>query len=257
MKSMFQFNNKVALVIGGTGGIGQHIVRGLVAGGAKVAFSYRSNAAVAEQLVSDLAKQEKNCIALQGDIRDISSTRKLVQATVQEFGEIDILINTAGWHTMCPFMEETSENIEAVIDVEFRGVIYLVRAALPSLLQRHGKIVFVGSDSGKVGNTGMAVSAGCRGAINAFAKSLAREYARDGVLVNVVAPGPTDDELWKHFKTQSEWASKIATAMERAIPLRRLPRPEEVAAVALFLSSDANTVITGQVVSASGGLTMC
>ncbi|MUG72748.1 MULTISPECIES: SDR family NAD(P)-dependent oxidoreductase [Paenibacillus] len=257
MKSLFAFHNKVALVVGGTGGIGQAIVRGLAAGGAKVAFSYRSNAAVAERIVSELSAEEQPCMALQGEITDIASTRDLVQSTVKQFGGLDILINTAGWHTMGPFMEDTSDNIETVIDVEFRGVVYLAQAALPALVQRKGKIVFIGSDSGKVGNTGMAVSAGCRGAINAFAKSLAREHARDGVLVNVVAPGPTDDELWKHFKTQSEWASKVSTAMERAIPLRRLPRPEEVASVALFLASDANSVMTGQVVSASGGLTMC
>lgn len=114
----------------------------------------------------------------------------------------------------------------------------------------------VGSDSGKVGTSGEAISAACRGRLISFAKSLAREFARHQVLVNVVCPGPTDTSLWEEPVDNDEFGGKLGNAMIRAIPLRRNARPEEVAAAAVFLLSDEASFITGQAVSVSGGLTM-
>ena len=133
-----------------------------------------------------------------------------------------------------------------------------MRAVLPELIRNGGgRIVIIGSDSGKVGTSGESVSAACRGGAIAFAKSIAREYARHNVLANVVCPGPTDTGLWDDLVKNDEFGGKIGNAMVRAIPLRRTARPQEVAAAAVFLVSDEASFITGQAISVSGGLTMC
>ena len=143
------------------------------------------------------------------------------------------------------------------IDIGLRSVISCTRAVLPALIANGvGRIVLVGSDSGKVGTSGESVSAACRGAIIAFAKSISREYARKNVQMNVVCPGPTETQLWEDLVTNDEFGSKIGTAMVRAIPMRRLGKPEEIAAAVAFLASQQASYITGQALSVSGGLTM-
>ena len=151
-------------------------------------------------------------------------------------------------------MESTPETWDRVIAINFRGVLNCCRAVIPKM-QAHGggKIISISSDAGRVGSLGEAVYSGCKGAIIAFSKTLARELARHNINVNVVCPGPTETAL---LRGVMEKQPKVLEAMKRGIPMRRLGKPEDLAgAVAFFASSDADYA-TGQVVSISGGLTM-
>jgi 2-hydroxycyclohexanecarboxyl-CoA dehydrogenase len=123
--------------------------------------------------------------------------------------------------------------------------------------KNYGKIINIGSDAARVGSSGEAVYAGAKGAIISFSKSLAREVARNQITVNVICPGPTDTPMTRQMQEESEFAKKILSKMEKIIPLNRTGTPEEIAAAVVFFASDKANFITGQVLSVSGGLTMC
>jgi 2-hydroxycyclohexanecarboxyl-CoA dehydrogenase len=250
------FTQKAVLVAGASGGVGRAAAERLLAGGAQVGLHYRSNPEPVNALVVKYGAGRT--LLLQADLTDPAAVRACVDQAVVAFGKLDGCLNTVGSALRIrPFLETTDEVVDKTIDVELRSVIALARAVLPRLIDNGGgRYVIVGSDSGKVGTSGEAVSAACRGAVIALAKSLAREYARHGVLVNVVCAGPTDTELWEALVANDEFGSKIGNAMIRAIPLRRLGTAEEVAAAAVFLMSDDASFITGQAISVSGGLTM-
>jgi NAD(P)-dependent dehydrogenase (short-subunit alcohol dehydrogenase family) len=182
----------------------------------------------------------------------------MVRETTERFGKLDAFVSTVGTALRIKlFLDTPQDAVDMTIDIELRSVISCTRAVLPALIANGGgRIVLVGSDSGKVGTSGESVSAACRGAIIAFAKSISREYARKNVQMNVVCPGPTETQLWEDLVTNDEFGSKIGTAMVRAIPMRRLGKPEEVAAAVAFLASQQASYITGQALSVSGGLTM-
>jgi 2-hydroxycyclohexanecarboxyl-CoA dehydrogenase len=156
---------------------------------------------------------------------------------------------------MQPFIQTTPDFWTRVIDINLRGSIHCTRAVLDSMIERQaGKIIFISSDAARVGSTGEAVYAACKGGVVSFAKSMARELARYRITVNVVCPGPTDTPLIEQLAEGG--AARLVEALRRAIPFGRLANPEEIApAVAFFASPDAD-FITGQVLSVSGGLTM-
>jgi 2-hydroxycyclohexanecarboxyl-CoA dehydrogenase len=160
-------------------------------------------------------------------------------------------VNAAGWDRLEPFMENTPEFWDQLVQLNYLGPVRVARAFLPAMIEaRRGAIVNVASDAGRVGSMGETVYAGAKGGVIAFTKSLAREMARHEIRVNCVSPGPTDTPLFRSLP------EKMQEALERAIPLRRLGRPEEVADAILFFASDRSRFITGQVLSVSGGLTM-
>lgn len=251
------FDQRVVMVAGASGGIGQAISRLLLERGARVALHYRTSAQELEALAKEYG--EDRVLLLKGDLTRREQVEPLVAKAVERYGKLDAFISTVGSALRIePFLETTDDKVEKTIDIELRSVIWSIRSVLPHLIKNGGgQIVLVGSDSGKVGTSGESVSAACRGGIIAFAKSIAREYARHNVLANVLCPGPTDTGLWEDLVTNDAFGSKIGNAMIRAIPLRRTGRPEEVAAVAVFLASKDASFITGQAISASGGLTMC
>jgi 2-hydroxycyclohexanecarboxyl-CoA dehydrogenase len=119
-----------------------------------------------------------------------------------------------------------------------------------------GRVVNISSDAGRVGSSGESVYAGCKAAVVAFGKSVARELARDGVCINAVCPGPTDTALFRDFAGEGEYAERLRAGLERAIPMRRLGQPDDVVGIVCFLLSEEARFITGQVISVSGGLTM-
>jgi 2-hydroxycyclohexanecarboxyl-CoA dehydrogenase len=251
-----QFDGTTVLVLGASGGVGHAAAGMLLERGARVGLHYRGHSEPVEQLVGKYGPDK--AVAVQVDLTEIESLQAGVDTVVSSFGQLDGCLDTVGTALrMKPFLDIPEHDIDSTIAVELRSVITVARATLPHLIASgRGRLVFVGSDSGKVGTSGEAISAACRGGIIALAKSLAREYARKNVLVNVICPGPTATGLWDDLVKNDEFGGKLGTAMVRAIPLRRIAAAEEVASAAVFLLSAEASFITGQAISVSGGLTM-
>lgn len=239
-----------AIITGSGQGIGRAIALKLAERGADVAV-VDINIETAQAVAAEVQKMGRRSLAIKTDVTDLNQVNQMAQGVIQAFGKINILVNNAGWDVIQPFIKNTPEYWDKIIALNFKAPLYCTRAVLDNMIQREsGKIVNISSDAGRVGSLGETCYAGAKGGIIAFTKSLAREVARYKINVNCVCPGPTDTAL---FRSQDE---KVRLALEKAIPFRRVGKPEEIAgAVAFFASSDSDYV-TGQVLSVSGGLTM-
>src|SRR4051794_2171718 len=233
------------MVTGGARGIGRGIVLALAAAGRKVAVA---------DLLEDEAEataREAGGIAVRLDVTDPDS----VTAAVERIGPVDILVNNAGWDEARPFLETDEDFWDRVIDINFKGGLRTTRAILPGMVERGwGRVVNIGSDAGRVGSSMESVYSGAKGGVIAFTKTIAREVARSGVTANVVCPGPTETAFLDRIA--GEGGDKLVESLTRAVPMRRLGQPEDVAAAVAFLASEEAGYITGQTLSVSGGLTM-
>jgi 2-hydroxycyclohexanecarboxyl-CoA dehydrogenase len=195
-------------------------------------------------------------LVLRTDITD----RVQVAAAVARFeaeGPIDLLANIAGWDVMRNFLDTDPTLWDRIIAINLYGPLHMHHVVLPRMVARgSGRVVNVSSDAGRVGSSGEAVYAACKGGIIAFTKTMARELARSGITLNVVCPGPTDTPLFDAVRAASPEGAKIGAAMARAIPLKRIGVPDDYPGTIAFLLSDDAAYITGQVISVSGGLTM-
>lgn len=250
---MNRLAGKVAIVTGAANGIGRAIAIRLAGEGAKVALA-DIQLDSAEQAAAEIRRGSAAAIAVALDVTKLDEAIAAADRVERELGPIDILVNNAGWDVVLPFVESTPDLWDKVIAINFRGMLNCCKAVAPRMQSRGaGKIVSISSDAARVGSSGEAVYAGCKAAIIAFSKTLARELAANHINVNVVCPGPTDTALLKNAMKGRE---KVLEAMARSIPFRRLGQPADLAgAVAFFASSDSDFV-TGQVLSVSGGLTM-
>ncbi|KJE75442.1 SDR family NAD(P)-dependent oxidoreductase [Ferrimicrobium acidiphilum] len=241
----------VAVVTGAGSGIGRKVAGIMAEAGAQVAVA-DINASASDETVELINKVDGHAEAFEVDVTSLESIRELQASTSRSMGLCDIVVNCAGWNVGQPFLENNPEFIEHVVSLNLLGCIYMCREYLGPLVEsgKSGWVVNVSSDAGRVGSLGETVYAASKGGVVAFTKSLAREMARYSINVNCVAPGPTDTPL---FHLQPE---KIQAALVRAIPLKRLGEPEEVANVIVFLASQRASYVTGQVLSVSGGLTM-
>ena len=168
-----------------------------------------------------------------------------------------ILVNNAGWDTPMPFLKTSEEFWKKVVAINYLGPLQVTHAVAKGMAARNGgRIINIASDAGRVGSTGEVVYSGCKGATIAFAKALARELARNNVLINTICPGPTDTPAMDAFVGSGEQGQKIRDAMVRSVPLGRIGRPDDYAGLAAFLASDDAVFMTGQTISVSGGLTM-
>jgi 2-hydroxycyclohexanecarboxyl-CoA dehydrogenase len=248
-----RLTGKVALVTGAAQGIGRAIATRLAEEGAKVAIADIQED-VASKTASDLKSAGLDTRAVKLDVTSLESAIAAVTTVERDLGPVDILVNNAGWDKLEPFVESTPDTWDRVIAINFRGVLNCCKAVIPVMQSRgDGKIVSISSDAGRVGSLGEAVYSGCKAAIIAFSKTLARELARYHINVNVVCPGPTQTAL---LRGVMEKQPKVLEAMLRGIPMRRLGQPQDLAgAVAFFASADSDYA-TGQVISISGGLTM-
>ena len=239
--------DEVAVVTGAGSGIGRAVALGLAAAGSRVAAVDLDPSAV-----QAVAETSARVSAYRLDVADPAEVDVLRDAVRDELGVPSVLVNAAGWDRTDSFVNADVEFARRVVDVNYLGPVWLCRAFLPLLADagRGGRVVNVASDAGRVGSAGETIYAGAKGGVIALSKSLAREMARYGITVNCVCPGPTDTPL---FHAQPE---KLKEALVKAIPFRRLARPEEVAAAVLFFASAEASFITGQVLSVSGGLTM-
>jgi 2-hydroxycyclohexanecarboxyl-CoA dehydrogenase len=247
---------RTALVTGGGRGIGRAIALALAAEGAQVAILDVDGAAAARVRAAVEAWGVK-ALALPADLTRRAEVEDAVGTVMAQWGQIDVLVNNAGWDRMQPFMESDEATWDAIIALNFKAVLYTCRAVLPLMAaQRGGRVVNIASDAGRGGSSGEAVYAGTKGAVIAFSKTIAREMARYGVTVNVVCPGLTDTPLLAGMRAESERNAKVLDAVTRAIPLGRVGTPEDVAGAVVYFASGAAGYVTGQTLSVSGGLTM-
>jgi len=249
--------NRVAFVTGGAQGIGEGISATLAAHGFRVAV-VDLNADTATATATAITDAGGAAIAVPADVTDTASVAAAVKTVTEELGPVEIAVNNAGWDDFMPFLDTTEDFWDRILDINFKGALRVVKAVVPGMVERgFGRVVTIGSDAGRVGSSLEAVYSGAKGGIIAFTKTLAREVATGGVTANTVCPGPTDTPALRAFTRNSgQDSEKVLAGMTRAVPMRRLAQPADIAAAVAFFASDAAGYITGQTLSVSGGLTM-
>jgi len=245
---------RVALVTGGARGIGRAICLELARDGRSVAVAD----VLTDEAAETAAAIEGNggrAVALELDVTDSGSVVEGVRRAEATLGPVEIVVNNAGWDELQPFLETGEAFWDRVIEINFKGCLRVTRAVLPGMVERgFGRVVNIGSDAGRVGSSHEAVYSGAKGGVIAFTKTVAREVARSGVTANAVCPGPTRTPMLEVMA--QEGGEKLVESLTRAVPMRRLGEPEDVAAAVTFLASERAGFITGQTLSVSGGLTM-
>jgi 3-oxoacyl-[acyl-carrier protein] reductase len=250
MNRLFDLTGKVALVTGGSRGIGRAIALALGAHGAKVAVNYASNSAAAEATAIELGG-EGAAITLRGDVGDATQAAALVEGTIAAFGRLDILINNAGVTADDLILRMSEDEWDRVIDTNLKGTFHVTKAALrPMIRQRWGRIICIASVSGVVGNAGQANYAAAKAGIAGFTKSIAKEVASRNITANVIAPGFIDTEMTADLTEQQR------AQIMQMVALGRTGKPEDIAPAAVFLASDEASYVTGHVLTVDGGLVM-
>ncbi len=246
-----QLQNKVALVTGGTRGIGKAIVLALAEAGADVAFTYRSSKESADVIVADLRAKGRRAAGYQSDATDFTQANNIVQKVIQEFGRIDILVNNAGITKDGLLMRMSENDWDAVIATNLKSVFSFTKAACRQMMsQQAGKIINISSVVGIIGNAGQANYVASKAGVIGFTKSVAKELASRNIQANVVAPGFVETDMTEKLN------EKQKEAILAMIPLKRIAKPEEVAGVVRFLASSDADYITGQVFCVDGGMVM-
>lgn len=247
---------RVALVTGGGRGIGREICLGLARDGRRVAVA-DLRVPEATETAAMINAAGGTAIAVEMDVADAAAVSGGLQTVANELGPVEVLVNCAGWDVLTPFVATDEDFWDRIIEINYKGPLRTTHGCLPAMIEAgFGRIVNIGSDAGRVGSSGEAVYAGAKGGVIAFTKTIAREVARRGITANVVCPGPTDTPLLEEIAAATDTSDKIIGAMARAVPMKRIGQPHEVAAAVVFLCSEEAGYITGQTLSVSGGLTM-
>ena len=253
---MRNIDGKTVVVTGGGGGIGGATCRRFAAEGARVAV-FDMNLEAAERVAQGIRAAGGVAQAFQCNITDRAEVDVAVAATEAALGPIDVLVNNAGWDVFKPFTKTVPAEWDKLIAINLTGALHMHHAVLPGMAARkQGRIINIASDAARVGSSGEAVYAACKGGLVAFSKTIAREHARHNITVNVVCPGPTDTALFADYKQGAGNPEKLMEAFTRSIPLGRIGQPDDLPGAIVFFASDAAGFITGQVLSVSGGLTM-
>jgi 3-oxoacyl-[acyl-carrier protein] reductase len=244
-------SGKVAIVTGGSRGIGRAIVELFAAEGVDVTFFYRDNAAAAAETVAAASAGGAKVAALQVDIRDSGACATAVDGVVERCGRIDILVNNAGMIRDNQLAAMDDDDVKLVLDTNVGGVFNVVRAVAPHMImQRGGRIINLSSVAGEKGGRGQTNYAASKGAINAFTRALAVELAARKITVNAVAPGVIETEM------SQEVRELAGDAVKARILLKRYGKPEEVAYAVWFLASRFADYVTGQIINIDGGFKM-
>jgi 2-hydroxycyclohexanecarboxyl-CoA dehydrogenase len=249
-----ELTGRTALVTGSGRGIGAAIAAALAAAGAAVAVA-DINADDATGAAAVLAKEYGvRTLGLRVDISDGPSVRAAVARIEETLGPIDILVNNAGIDRIEQFVDSTEETWDRLIAVNLKGTILATRSVLDGMTARgYGRIVSIASDAGRVGSSGEVVYSATKGGVIAFTKALARESATKGITLNCVCPGPTDTALLDQV---AEASQRLYDSLAKAVPMKRIGRPDDIAPAVVFLAGESAGYITGQTLSVSGGLTM-
>jgi 3-oxoacyl-[acyl-carrier protein] reductase len=238
---------KIALITGGSRGIGAAIAKRLAADGANVAITYSKGADAAASVVKEIERSGRKAIAIQADATDAGAIEAAVEKTVQTFGRLDVLVNNAGTAIPKRFEEATLEELDRVIDINVRGTLIATQAALKHM-KSGGRIIMIGSAAGeRVVVPGLVPYSATKGAVKIFSQALSREVGSRGITVNNVQPGPIDTDL---NPAAGDWAvpQKAATALDR------YGHAEEVAALVAFVAGPESSYITGSNLTVDGGM---
>jgi 3-oxoacyl-[acyl-carrier protein] reductase len=244
---MISLAEKVAVVTGGSRGIGAAIAKRLAADGAKVAITFAKDTAAAAAVVEAIERAGGTAIAIQADAADAKAVQGAIEKTVTAFGRLDVLVNNAGTAIPKTFEETTLEEMDRVIEINFRGPMIATQAALKHM-KSGGRIIMIGSAVGeRVAAPGLVAYAGTKGAVKMFAQALSRELGSRGITVNNVQPGPIDTDL---NPASGDWAvpQKAATA------LNRYGQVDEVAAMVAFVAGPESSYMTGANLTVDGGM---
>jgi 3-oxoacyl-[acyl-carrier protein] reductase len=242
-----KLEGKIALITGGSRGIGAAIARRLAADGAKVAITYTKGADAAVAVVKAIERAGGKAIAIQADAADADAGKAAVEKTVATFGQLDILVNNAGTAIPKPFVDSTLEEMDRVLDINVRGVFVATQAALKHM-NEGGRIIMIGSAVGeRAVAPGLVPYAATKGAVKMFTQALSRELGSRGITVNNVQPGPIDTDL---NPASGDWAvpQKAATALDR------YGRVDEIAAMVAFVAGPEASYITGANLTVDGGM---
>jgi 2-hydroxycyclohexanecarboxyl-CoA dehydrogenase len=259
---------KTAIVTGGASNIGKAIAEGLFSEGANVVIADLDQ--IQAQRVADelQATGPASVMFVKTDVSDRDQVQNMVERTLEAFGQIDILINNAGWTNNALFINKSFDDLEKEVAINLWGPIYCIRSVAPSMIERtYGKIVTIGSDAGRVGEYNEAVYGACKGGMITLTKALAREFGKHQLNVNVVCPGLTlpdnpgdagENSLWHEGSHQSRVFQNEETLKKvvRHYPLRRVGAPDDIVPMVLMLASDKTSYVTGQTISVSGGYAM-
>jgi 3-oxoacyl-[acyl-carrier protein] reductase len=242
-----KLEGKIALITGGSRGIGAAIAKRLATDGAKVAITYTKGADAAASVIKEIERAGGKAIAIQADAADADAVKAAVEKTFATFGHLDVLVNNAGTAIPKPFEEATLEEMDRVLDINVRGVFVATQAALKHM-KSGGRVIMIGSAVGeRVAAPGLVPYAGTKGAVKMFTQALAREIGSRGITVNNVQPGPIDTEL---NPAAGDWAvpQKAATA------LNRYGNVDEIAAMVAFVAGPESSYITGANLTVDGGM---
>ena len=246
--------DRIAVVTGGGQGIGRALTLRLAEEGCKVAiFDLKLDAARETQKLAP----EGRTAAYELDVGDYSAVAAATARVEAELGPIWALVNNAGWDKPAPFLSTDQALWDKIIRINLYGPINTHHVIAPLMVKRGGgRIINIASDAARVGTSNEAVYSACKGGVISFTKSVARELASKGVLLNAVCPGPTNTPMMATVLGEGEQAVKWKDAMVRGIPLRRMGEPEDYAGIVAFLASDDASFITGQTFSVAGGMNM-
>lgn len=246
---MENLQGKIALVTGGSRGIGKAIALELSKNGATVIINYSKDEKGAEATIKEIQEKGGYGKAIKADIKDYNSAKEVIDFVVNSFGKIDILVNNAGISTIGLFMDATKEDIDNIIGTNLFGAMYLSKHALPHMVSRGiGNIINISSMWGEVGASCEVLYSSSKGGMNLFTKALAKEVAPMGIRVNAIAPGVINTEMNSFLSNEDK------EALEEEIPFNRFGEVEEIAKAVIFLCNDECSYLTGQIIRIDGGM---
>ncbi len=243
--------NKVAVVTGGSRGIGRAIAIELAKRGASIIVNYNSNGKAAQEVVMEIMQAGGKAAALPGNVANVEDAQNLIKGAIEKFGQIDILVNNAGITKDMLIMMMSEESWDAVMDTNLKGTFNCAKAAVRFMMKaRTGRIINITSVSGQIGNAGQTNYSASKAGQIGFTKALAREVASRNITVNAIAAGYVDTEIWANVPEEAR------DSFVKMIPLGRKGTPEEIAYAVAFLASDEAAYITGQTLAVDGGMAM-